>query len=158
MPKHSRQSLQFAFALSALTLLSARPEAYEVSNFIPVDPADWLMFSRTYDAQRYSPLEQINKHNIKDLRMAWSRGMDQGRVESIPLVYDGIICLLARGAQILALDATNGDTLWSYQGSLPAPHRAQALSKTIAIYGDMIYHTAPDGYVIVVDARTGELR
>jgi outer membrane protein assembly factor BamB len=48
--------------------------------------------------------------------------------------------------------------LWNYQRSLPAPARAQARSKTIAIYHDMIYHTAPDGYVIALDARSGQLR
>ena len=166
MPKRSRPGLQVVFALLSVSLLSVTTAAQEVSNFIPVtqdmlknpDPADWLMFSRTFDAQRYSPLEQINKNNVKNLRMAWSRGMNQGRVESIPLVYDGVMYVLAPGAQILALDATNGDTIWSYQRSVPAPDRAQARSKTIAIYQDMIYHTAPDGYVIALDARTGELR
>jgi alcohol dehydrogenase (cytochrome c) len=166
MPKRSRPALQIAFALSALSLLSAAAAAQQVSSFIPVtedmlqnpDPADWLMFSRTYDAQRYSPLDQINKQNVKDLRMVWARGMNQGRVESIPLVYDGIMYVLAPGAQILALDATNGDTIWSYQRAVPAAARAQARSKTLAIYQDMIYHTAPDGYVIALDARTGELR
>ena len=41
----------------------------------PVTPAmllnppadDWLMYSRTYDAQRYSPLNQINKQNVSRL-------------------------------------------------------------------------------------------
>jgi alcohol dehydrogenase (cytochrome c) len=162
----SRPGLQFAFAFSAISVLSASAAAQEVSSFIPVtqamlespDSADWLMFSRTFDAQRFSPLDQINKTNVKDLRMAWSRGMDQGRVESIPLVYDGVMYVLAPGAQILALDATNGDTIWSYQRSVPAPVRAQARSKTIAIFQDMIYHTAPDGYVVALDARTGEVR
>jgi len=36
------------------------------------DPADWLMYSRTYDAQRYSPLSQINKSNVGSLALAWS--------------------------------------------------------------------------------------
>ena len=154
----SRPVLQLALGLTAATLLIADPKAQEVSNFVPVtqymlenpDPADWLMFSRTFDAQRYSPLDEINKGNVKNLRMVWSRGMDQGRVESIPLVYDGIMYVLAPGAQILALDATNGDTIWSYQRSLPAPERAQARSKNLAIYNDMIYHTAPDNHVIAL--------
>src|ERR1051326_998590 len=52
-------------------------------SFVPVtdsmlnnpDPADWLMVSRTYDEQRFSPLNQINKGNVNQLRMAWSRGL-----------------------------------------------------------------------------------
>jgi alcohol dehydrogenase (cytochrome c) len=53
----------------------------QVQNYKPVtqemltnpSPNDWLMFSRTYDAQRYSPLNQINKQNVSQLGLAWTR-------------------------------------------------------------------------------------
>ncbi|MDT8397422.1 MAG: PQQ-binding-like beta-propeller repeat protein [Pseudomonadales bacterium] len=161
-----------AFAITAFaTAVSAFPAGFvlaqnTVSNFIPVTqamlenpaPEDWLMFSRSYDAQRFSPLGQIDRSNVKDLRMAWSRGMGQGTVESIPLVHDGIMYVLAPGAEILALDATTGDKLWSYQRPLPPPLRNSSRSKNLAIYQDMIYHTAADGFVIALDARSGSLR
>jgi alcohol dehydrogenase (cytochrome c) len=34
------------------------------------EPQNWLMNHRTYDAQRYSPLDKINKGNVKDLKLA----------------------------------------------------------------------------------------
>jgi alcohol dehydrogenase (cytochrome c) len=46
------------------------------------DPADWLMINRTYDEHRFSPLDQINKANVGELRMAWTRGMPAGTQES----------------------------------------------------------------------------
>ena len=54
----------------------------QISNYTPVtkemmlnpSPDDWLMMSRTYDEQRFSPLKQINKQNVSKLQMAWSRG------------------------------------------------------------------------------------
>ena len=33
-------------------------------------PNDWLMYNRTYDAQRFSPLQQINKSNVGQLKLA----------------------------------------------------------------------------------------
>ncbi len=42
-------------------------------------PDDWLMYSRTYDAQRFSPLKQITRDNVGQLRMAWSRGLPRGK-------------------------------------------------------------------------------
>src|SRR6188508_3566469 len=55
-------------------------------------PNDWLMFSRTYDAQRFSPLNQITTQNVAQLRMAWSKEMGTGgSQESIPLVYNGVM-------------------------------------------------------------------
>jgi glucose dehydrogenase len=69
-----------------LLLLAAIPAFAQVQNFRPVttemlvnpSPNDWLMYSRTYDAQRYSPLNQINKRNVNQLRLAWlPRATDQ---------------------------------------------------------------------------------
>ena len=65
--------------------------------FVPVtqavqanpDPADWLHISRTYNQHRFSPLNQINKSNVAQLRMAWSRGLPAGTQESTPIVYRG---------------------------------------------------------------------
>ena len=44
----------------------------QVQNYTPVtkqmlenpSPEDWLIYSRTYDAQRFSPLKQINDKNV----------------------------------------------------------------------------------------------
>jgi hypothetical protein len=36
------------------------------------EPQNWLMNHRTYDAQRYSPLDKINKGNVKDLKLAYA--------------------------------------------------------------------------------------
>ena len=92
----------------------------QVQNFKPVttemlvnpSPSDWLMYSRTYDAQRYSPLNQINKQNVGRLRLAWTRGMAPGQTEPIPLVYNGVMYVVIPGAAVQAVDATTGDLLW----------------------------------------------
>src|SRR5690554_3048433 len=49
------------------------------------DPADWLMYSRTYDAQRFSPLDQINKSNVSRLEKVWSKALPPGVIEVIPI-------------------------------------------------------------------------
>ena len=36
------------------------------------DAANWLMYNRTYDGHRYSPLDEINKDTVKNLKMAYS--------------------------------------------------------------------------------------
>jgi alcohol dehydrogenase (cytochrome c) len=156
----------------------------QVKTFVPVtdqmlinpSPDDWLMFSRTYDAQRFSPLNQVTKQNVNQLGLAWSRGIGQGTTETIPTVYKGVMYVNVPGGAIEALDATNGDLIWQYQRPAPnadgaagrggrgaAPQSAsaaysQARSKTLAIYDDMIFYTAPDSYVIALDAQTGKLR
>src|SRR5499433_3925027 len=80
----------------------------QVKDFVPVtdqvllnpSPEDWLMFSRTYDAQRFSPLTQVNKQNVAQLRLAWERGMGGGQTETIPIVYAGVMYVVTPGAVI----------------------------------------------------------
>ena len=120
-------------------------------------PNDWLMYNRTYDSQRFSPLTQINKGNVGDLRMAWSRQQSAGSQETIPLVHDGVMYLQVPGAAVQALDVTNGNLLWEYTRNVPANQKSAAKAKTIAMSEDMVYWTAPDA-VVALDAKTGEIR
>src|SRR5579872_3237597 len=138
----------------------------QVQNFKPVtqqmlenpSPDDWLMYSRTYDAQRFSPLKQITRDNVGQLRMAWSRGLPSGQTETIPMVHDGVMYLVAPGAIVQALDAATGDLLWEYKRKVPSNVAALARTKNLAIFEDVILYTAPDSYVVGLDARTGEMR
>ena len=122
-------------------------------------PGDWLQYSRTYDAWRYSPLKQINKKNISQLHIAWVKGLPAGTTETIPIVHDGVMYLIAPGADVMAVDATNGDIIWQYHRDFKEPRvAAMERTKALAIYKDMIYYTAPDGYVVALDAATGKVR
>ncbi|MBF8270470.1 MAG: hypothetical protein HW386_2179 [Gammaproteobacteria bacterium] len=123
-------------------------------------PEDWLMFSRTYDAQRYSPLDQINRKNVSKLQLAWSRGIGTtGEIQSIPLVYNGVMYVLGPEGVILALNATSGKLVWKYAREMDeaTKRRARARSKNLAIYENMIISTAPDNFIIALDAQTGKL-
>src|ERR1700741_938737 len=83
------------------------------------NPNDWLMPSRTYDWQRFSPLNQINKQNVGQLSLVWVRGMGAGSNEHIPIVSQGIMYVANPDNVIQALDATNGDLLWENRRKLP---------------------------------------
>ena len=147
---------------------SGMPAAFAQSGaFVPVTqamlanpgPADWLHISRTYNQHRFSPLTQINKGNVAQLRMAWSRGLPAGVQESTPIVYRGVMYVMAPGASIQALNAANGDAIWEYRRSYaPGVPTAAARSKSLGIYEDMIYFGAPDGFLLALDAQTGKLR
>jgi len=163
----------------------------QVQGFKPVtaaelanpSPNDWLSFSRTYDDQRFSPLNQINRQNVGQLRMAWTRGTPAGTVESTPLVRGGTMYIMTSTGGVMALNATNGDLLWEYtrpqppapaapaggaaggRGAAPAaggrgaaPRVYNSRSKTFSIFDDLVFYTAPDSQVVGLDARTGELR
>src|SRR5881628_252260 len=92
------RKLFFAAAVAAVGVI-ATSALGQVTNYKPVtaqmllnpSPDDWLMFSRTYDAQRFSPLKQINPKNVAQLRLVWARGIESGTNENIPIVYRGVL-------------------------------------------------------------------
>jgi PQQ-dependent dehydrogenase (methanol/ethanol family) len=133
--------------------------------FVPVtdamlqkpSPNDWLMWRRTLDGWGYSPLNQITKANVNQLRLSWTRGMATGgSQESTPLVYDGVMYLPNSGDLIQAVDAKSGDIIWEYQRQLAANGR-RGTNRNIAIYGNTIIDTSQDNAVFAVDAQTGKL-
>jgi alcohol dehydrogenase (cytochrome c) len=79
--------------------------------------------------------------------------MGMGTVESIPLVYRGIMYFAVPGAGVRALDAATGSAIWSYKREL-----GNSRTKTLAIFDDLVFYTAPDGFIVALDARTGEMR
>lgn len=102
--------------------------AGQAQDFAPVtdemlldpDPADWLLLHRTYDHQSFSPLDQITRDNVGQLRLAWMRAMDEGPQEIRPLVFDGVMYIAhPSGDHLQAIDATTGDLIWDYERSLP---------------------------------------
>jgi len=147
-----------AVALAALVtgVVSAQRQP-----FVPVSqemllkpsPDDWLMYSRTYDAQRFSPLKQITKQNVGQLKEVFKKELPAGPHESIPIVYRGVMYLLMPGNSLQAIDASTGALIWEHRRPSGASR-----AKTIAIYDDLVYYTAPDGFIVALDARTGEVR
>ena|SRR5881296_2674871 len=91
--------------------------------FVPVtdtmlenpDPADWLMWRRTLNGWGYSPLDQINTTNVRNLRMVWTRGIGPGIQEATPLVYHGVMYLPNPSDLIQAINAATGDLIWEYK-------------------------------------------
>ena len=72
----------------------------EVKNYVPVTPemlknppaGDWLIFRRNYHGWSYSPLDQITRDNVQDLKLAWVWAMnDSGANQTTPIVHNGVI-------------------------------------------------------------------
>ena len=154
------------FASAAVAVAVAASANAQVREFEPVTKAmlehpsagDWLMYSRTYDAQRFSPLGEIDKENVGRLALAWAKHLGDGNTETVPIVYDGVMYLAAPGAVVLALDAATGDVLWKYERDVADNVAASARTKTLALYRDVVVYTAPDSYVVGIDAATGKQR
>ena len=122
---------------------------------------DWLHWRRTYDGWGYSPLEQINKENVKDLGVAWTWSLTPGATETTPIVHDGVLYVHNNLDKIQALDGATGDLLWEYIRDLPQAvidaGGNTATKRNMAIYQDNIIVATSDTHIIALDAKTGQL-
>lgn len=155
--------------LLSLVFVSALPCVAQSGSFVPVtdkmlqdpDPADWLMWRRTLNSWGYSPLNQINKSNVGQLKMIWTRGMGPGVQEGTPLVYHGLLYLPNPSDLVQAINAATGDLVWEYKRKLPEDVTkfllVPSINRNLAIYGNLIIDTSVDDFVYALDAETGKL-
>lgn len=131
-----------------------------VSDAMLRNPAesDWLVWRRRYDASGFSPLKQIDRRNVGQLRMAWSWSLPDSMNEITPLVHDGVMFIYS-GPVVQALDATSGALLWQYLRVLPDEYDNGRGSrvKTLALYGTTLIAPFVDGHVVALDVRTGKV-
>ena len=116
------------------------------------DPADWPMHRRNFYGHSYSPLDEINIDNVKNLRLEWVWNMHEGDSEPAPLVYNGIIYLINPGNVIQALDGKTGELIWEHWSG---PANRQDM-RNIAMYEDKIIQATTDARLVALDARSGE--
>lgn len=121
-------------------------------------PDDWLMFRRTYDSWGYSPLDQIDRDNVTNLRLAWVWSMEHGRNQPTPLVHDGVMFLANPNGVVQALDARTGAPLWEHRRQFPDGFAGGDRSpRNIALWGHRLFIATPDAALVALDARTGQV-
>jgi len=155
-------------ALPTGQLATATPNATRVFAEIPErmgvtdamlrdpDPADWLIYRRTYDGWGYSPINQIARDNVGNLQLAWVWAMGDGRNQPTPLVFDGVMYLASPGNVVQALDARTGTLLWEYRRPLPDSLSGGSV-RNLAIYDDKLFMGTRDAFMVALDSRNGSL-
>jgi alcohol dehydrogenase (cytochrome c) len=127
----------------------------------PAD-SDWLMWRRTLDSWGYSPLDQIDRSNVDQLRMVWTRDLEIGTGEITPLAYNGMLYIPQANDVIQAVDAESGDFIWEYRRAIPDDLYEMVggnarNNRNLAIYENLIINTSDDNFVFALDALTGEM-
>ena len=125
MVKHSLIAAAVFPVLLAITSCS-RTTPLDDSRSRPTDQgtSNWLMYGRTYEDHRFSPLNQINETTVGKLGLAWSTELGTTRgLEATPLVENGVIYSTGSWSVVYAIDAKTGEVLWTYDPKVPANTR-----------------------------------
>ena len=125
------------------------------------EPGAWLAYGRGYREHRFSPLAQVNRETVRDLGLAWSRDIEvRHRLQSSPIVVDGVIYYTDSWSVVSAVDADTGETIWTFD---PRTQRRVArwsccggpINRGVAVYQGRVYTATFDARLFAVDAATG---
>ena len=113
-------------------------------------------------AQRFSPLAQIDKTTVKNLIPAWSfsfGGEKQRGQEAQALVHDGVIYVTGSYSRLYAINAKTGEKIWEYDARLPEGILpcCDVVNRGAALYGDKVYFGTLDAQLVALNAKTGKL-
>ena len=122
---------------------------------------DWAMVGRTFDEQHFSPLTQINDHNVGRLGLAWYADIATERgMEGTPLEIGGVLYNVQPWNIVTAYEATSGKVLWTFDPHVPTKYGRMAccdiVSRGLAAANGKIYVATLDGRLIALDARSGQ--
>ena len=174
------RSIACTVGIVAGLLITPRPQA--VTAQYGATNGEWATYAGDLGGTKYSPLDQITRSNFSQLEIAWrwasvdaSLDLDALRVihpdlsirnlRVTPLMIGGLVYVVTPLRLAAALDAGTGEMQWLYdpdvirstRNSINAPGYSL---RGLAYWEDentaRIFYGTPDGYLLAVDANTGE--
>jgi alcohol dehydrogenase (cytochrome c) len=153
--------MKTALLLCGTALALAAQVPYERILNAAREPGNWLTYSGTYNAQRYSTLNQITRENVGRLRVAWIYQVgSRHKLETSSLVFDGVMYISEPPSDVTALDLKTGRPIWSYHRTLPAGVIACCgqVNRGVAVLDDQLFVGTIDAHIVALDLKTGRVR
>lgn len=120
---------------------------------------DWPAFGRTYGEQHYSPLEQINEGNVKDLGLVWSVDLPAGNPATGPIEVGGSVYLATGYSVVRAIDVATGKVRWEHDPKAPEASGVRLRqgwgSRGVAYWNHKVITATQDGRLVALDEKTG---
>ena len=137
--------------------------------------SEWRFYGGDQGSTKYSPLDQINRDNARNLKVAWNWDSPDLKVleqnpklytlghEATPLMIGGVLYISTSLSQVAAIDAATGKTVWVYDPKsylTGQPTNLGFVHRGVAYWTDgkaeRIFIGTSDAYLIAIDAKTGQ--
>lgn len=123
---------------------------------------DWALHNLDLAGTRFSPMDQINRSNVKSLTPRWlfQHGVIDGvSNQTTPIVVNGTMYVTDSRGSVYALNAVDGHLLWSYDVTKMLGGGARegyVFRNRGATYGDGVVYTAAGSFIFALDAESGK--
>lgn len=159
----------FVVACVSLACISAKAQtipAFDTDDLTALPTESWITNGGSVFNQRYSPLNQINRDNVAELKGVWRARLGGSGVgqqysgEAQPIVYNGVVYVVTGADDVFALSVDSGQTLWSYEAGLDPAITTVCCgwtSRGVGIGDGKVYVGQLDGRLVALDAANGEV-
>jgi len=123
---------------------------------------DWRLHNLDLAGTRYSPANQINASNVKSLTPRWlfQHGVIDGvSNQTTPIVVDGVMYVTDPRGSVYAVDAAEGNLLWSYDVTAligGGSREGYIFRNRGACYADGVVYVGAGSFLFALDAKTGK--
>jgi quinohemoprotein ethanol dehydrogenase len=151
---------------AASTVRITPAPAFRPSQLTALPTNGWITNGGNVFNQRYSPLKQLDRTNVKELKAVWRaslRGSGLGRQTSAQaqmLAYEGVLYVVTGENDVFAIDVDTGDVLWEYRANLD-PEKVRACcgwaARGVGLGDGKVFVGQLDNWVVALDQRTGKV-
>ncbi len=120
---------------------------------------DWPSYGRDFSSQRFSPIDQINVANVKNLKLAWQHNSGVvASYQTTPIVQGGVMYFSLPFNHVVAVNAVTGEELWRYEHDRRKDWKmcCGPQNRGVAVSDGKVYMGTVDARLIALDAKTGE--
>ena len=138
--------------------------AFKPAQLVALPRQSWPTNGGNLYNQRYSPLAQINRSNVADLKPAWRVSLNGSGIASKysgqaqPIVHAGVIYIVTGADDVFAVSVETGKILWTYEAKLDDAIDSVCcgwLSRGLALGDGRVYVGQLDGKLVALDQKTG---
>jgi quinohemoprotein ethanol dehydrogenase len=157
--------LAFGTAIAQTPAIQTAP-AFSGEELAQYPTTNWPTHGGNLFNQRYSPLTQITRGNVGNLKGVWRTHLDGSGIgarysgEASPVVYEGVIYIPTGADDVFALSVETGEILWKYQAGLDDTIDVVCCgwtSRGIGLGDGNIFIGQLDGKLVALDQRNGEV-
>ncbi|PYR99873.1 MAG: quinonprotein alcohol dehydrogenase [Acidobacteria bacterium] len=125
----------------------------------------WPKSGGNFFNQNYSPLTQINRQTVANLKAVWRAHLDGSGMnvkysgEAQPIVHEGVIYLVTGADDVFAVSVKTGKILWKYEANLDGTISTVCCgwtSRGLALGDGKIYVGQLDGRLVALDEKSGK--
>jgi alcohol dehydrogenase (cytochrome c) len=161
-------SMCVVLAASAQTQVPVVPPApaFTAAQLQAMPTTGWLTNGGNLYNQRFSPLEQINRGNVKQLKAAWRTHLEGSGATTTysgqgqPIVHEGVIYMSTGASDVFAVSVETGAILWRYTANIDADKVRPCCgwaNRGVALGNGKVFVARLDSQVVALDQRNGKL-